>query len=85
MRYCEAGYLEIDNNYSEREVKPIALGRKNYLFTGSQRGGEATATLYSVIESAKANNLNVYDYLKDVLQRLPTLSDDHIEDLLPYR
>ena len=84
-RYCEAGYLEIDNNYSEREMKPIALGRKNYLFTGSERGGEAAAIFYSLVESAKANGLNVYAYLTDVLDRLPRTQESELDSLLPYR
>jgi transposase len=83
-RYCDAGYLEIDNNYSEREMKPIALGRKNYLFAGSERGGHAAATLYSMIESAKANGHNAYDYLNDVLERLPACNDEGLDALLPY-
>lgn len=85
VRYCEAGYLEIDNNYSERQMKPIALGRKNYLFTGSERGGAAAAILYGLVESAKANKLNVHDYLTDILTRLPTTQGDELDHLLPYR
>lgn len=86
-RYCEAGYLEIDNNYGEREMRPVALGRKNYLFAGSLRGGEAAALLYSFVESAKANQLNVYEYLTDILRRLPALSandKEALNALLPY-
>lgn len=84
-RYCEAGYLEIDNNYSEREMRPIALGRKNYLFAGSERGGNAAATLYSLVESAKVNSLNVAEYLTDILTRIPAIDGDELHDLLPYR
>ena len=84
IRYCDAGFLEIDNNYSEREMKPVALGRKNYQFVGSERGGRAAATLYSIIESAKANGHNVYDYLKDVLEQLPGCNDDELDALLPH-
>jgi transposase len=83
-RYCEAGYLEIDNNFSERQMKPIALGRKNYLTTGSERGGAAAAVFYSLVESAKINQLNVYDYLVDVLSKIPNRSDEELSDLLPY-
>ncbi len=83
-RYCEAGYLEIDNNYSERQMKPIALGRKNYLTTGSERGGDAAAVFYSLIESAKANQLNPYDYLVGALERVPAIHDDDLSSLLPY-
>ena len=83
-RYCDAGYLEIDNNYSERQMKPIALGRKNYLTTGSERGSDAAAVFYSLIESAKVNQLNPYDYLVDVLGKLPSVRDDELSSLLPY-
>ena len=84
-RYCDAGYLEIDNNYSEREMKPAALGRENYLFVGSERGGKAAAIFYSLIESAKANGHNVYDYLKDVLEQLPLCdNDESLSALLPH-
>ena len=83
-RYCEAGYLEIDNNTSERQMRPIALGRKNYLSTGSARGGEAAAIFYSLVESAKANGLNIYAYLTDVLDRLPRTQENERDALLPY-
>lgn len=84
IRYCEAGYLSIDNNYAEGEMRPVALGRKNYLFTGSERGGQAAATLYSLVESAKVNQLNVYEYLCDVLQRLPGTDGESLQHLLPH-
>ena len=84
-RYCEAGYLEIDNNYSEREMRPIALGRKNYLFTGSERGGEAAAIFYSLVESAKANRLNLHAYLTDVIKCMPIAKTHELSALLPYR
>lgn len=84
-RYCEAGYLEIDNNFSEREMRPVALGRKNYLFRGSEKGGEATAIFYSLVESAKVNQLNIYSYLKSVLEQLPTAATKaELNALLPY-
>lgn len=85
IRYCEAGYLEIDNNFSEREMRPIALGRKNYLFTGSEKGGDAAALFYSLVESAKVNKLEIYNYLKSVLEQLPTAStEEELKALLPY-
>ena len=70
-RYVEADYLEPDNNEVERIVRIAALGRKNYLMAGSERGGQAIATFYSLTESAKAHQLNVLHYLTDVLERLP--------------
>ena len=70
-RYAEDGGLEIDNNAAERALRAVALGRKNYLFAGSDRGGERAATLYSLIGTAKLNNLDPESYLRDVLSRLP--------------
>jgi len=84
VRYCDAGYLAIDNNFAEREVRPIAVGRKNYLQVGSEGAGHATAVMYSVVETAKATGLNVYDYLMDVLERV-SLPDCEYDDLVPYR
>lgn len=77
------GRLEIDNNRSERALKPIVMGRKNYLFMGGPRGGKAAATLYSLIETCKANKVDPYHYLADVLERLPTHSNKRIHELLP--
>lgn len=70
-RYVESDFLNPDNNEVERIVRSAALGRKNFLFAGSERGGEAIATFYSLVESAKAHNLNVLHYLTDILERLP--------------
>jgi transposase len=84
-RYLDDGRLEIDNNATERAMRPVALGRHNWLFIASERGGHATAALYSLIESAKANGLNPYVYLRDVLTRLPTTKAKDIDLLLPHR
>src|SRR5258705_6874741 len=70
-RYLDDGRLEIDNNAIERAIRPVAQGRNNWLFVASERGGQATAALYSLIESAKANGHNPYVYLRDVLTLLP--------------
>jgi len=83
-RYCDAGYLAIDNNFSEREMRPIALGRKNYMQVGNENAGHSTAVMYSLVESAKANGLNVYDYLKDVLDKI-CVPNATLLDLLPHR
>lgn len=83
-RYLGNGMLDIDNNRAERLMKPIAIGRKNYLFAGSDRGGHAAATIYSLIESCKLNNINPYDYLRDVLTKLPNTKNCDIQSLLPY-
>lgn len=78
------GLLEVDNNRAERAIKPVVIGRKNYLFAGSDNGGRHAAIIYSVIESAKQNNLNTFDYLRDVLTRLPSQLNSKIDELLPY-
>ena len=74
IRYCTAGFLEIDNNLSERMLRPCAIGRKNWLFVGNDRGGQTAATLYSLVASAKANEVEPWAYLRDVLTRLATIS-----------
>lgn len=68
--FINDGTVEIDNNIAERAMRPIALGRKNYLFAGSDRGGEVAATFYSLLETCKLNNINPQEYLADVLSRI---------------
>lgn len=75
-RYCEAGFLSIDNNLSEQMVKPCAMGRKAWLFLGSQEGGATAAVLYSMTGSAKRNRAHPFFYLRDVLDRLPAIVHD---------
>lgn len=72
------------NNAVERAIRPVATGRHNWLFVASERGGQATAALYSLIESAKANGLNPYAYLRDVFTRLPVTRAKDIDSLLPH-
>ena len=83
-RYTDDGGLEIDNNAAERALRAVALGRKNYLFAGSDKGGERAATLYSLIGTAKLNGLDPESYLRDVLSRLPDHPINRIEELLPW-
>lgn len=83
-RYCEDGALPIDNNWAENQIRPWALGRKNWLFAGSLRSGQRAAAVMTLIQSAKLNDLEPYAYLKDVLDRLPTTKASQIEELLPY-
>ncbi len=71
-RYVEDGDLAIDNNAAERALRGIPVGRKNWLFAGSDEGGRRAAVLYRLIESAKRVGLNPEAYLKDLLERIPT-------------
>ncbi len=83
VRYCEHGMLSIDNNLSERSVRPVAIGRKNYLFLGSDHGGKAAAILYSLMASAKANQVEPFAYVRDLLVRLSGNRPDDLSELLP--
>ena len=73
-RYTQEGYLSMSNNVAERLVKLPAISRKNYLFVGSQRGGEGAAVMYSLVSSAKANGVEPFAWLKDVVQSVALLS-----------
>jgi len=75
MRYCDQGWLLIDNTRSERALRPIAVGRHNWLFFGSDGGGRTGAILYSLVCSAKANRVHPYFYLEDVYRRLPKIRE----------
>jgi hypothetical protein len=82
--FLEDGRLEIDNNRSERAIKPIVIGRKNFLFMGGPKGGWAAAITFSLIESCKQNGVDPYYYLADVLERIPTHPNKRIHELLPH-
>ena len=84
LRYCDDGLLEIDNNAAERALRAVAIGRKNYLFAGSDAGGERAAAMYSLIGSAKLNGLDPEAYLHYVLERIPDHPINRIGDLLPW-
>lgn len=81
--YLREGYLDIDNNAAERVIKPVVLGRKNYLFAGSHDGAESAAVIYSIIETCKLQGVNTYDYVRDILTRLPSQKINKLEELLP--
>lgn len=83
MRFLEDGRYPIDNNAVENAIRPIALGRKNWLFAGSAKAGERTAAIMSLLATAKACGINPQTYLTDVLTRLPTTKDRDIGALLP--
>jgi transposase len=83
-RYLGDGRIEIDNNAAERAIRPIALGRKNWLFAGSDRGGERAADILSLIETARLNGLDPERYLRDVLTHIADHPINRIADLLPW-
>jgi transposase len=85
--YLQDGRLEIDNNRAERSIKPFVIGRKNWLFAQSTRGADASATIYSIIETAKEHQLNPFAYLTYLLEQLPQRDLQHpsaFDDLLPW-
>ena len=85
-RYLEDGRLELSNNRAERSIKPFVMGRKNWLFANTTGGAQASAVIYSLIETAKVNGLDPYRYLLWVLQNAPQLSQTDEawpESLLP--
>jgi transposase len=82
-RYTEAGFLAIDNNMAEREMKKIAIGRKNWLTVGSPRGGQTAAVLFSFTSTCQRLGVEPWAYLQDVLTRLPTTPVGQLCDLLP--
>ena len=83
-RYLADGRLEISNNAAERAIRPLALGRKNWLFAGSDSGGERAAAMYTLIETAKLNGFDPETYLRDVLGRIADHPINRIADLLPW-
>lgn len=84
-RYCDDGTIEIDNNAAERALRTVALGRKNYLFAGADSGGERAAAIYSLIGSAKLNDLDPQAYLSHVLGRIADHPVNQIDQLLPWQ
>lgn len=82
--FLDDGAVPIDNNAAENAIRPLAVGRKNWLFVGSQLAGERAAVLMSLIESAKLNGHDPWAYLKDVFERLPTLKNRDLAQLLPH-
>jgi transposase len=84
-RYTTAGFLTIDNNAAEREMKQIAIGRKNWLFFGSPKGGKTAAILYSFTSTCRRLGVEPWAYMRDVLTRLPTTPQEQLPNLLPDR
>jgi transposase len=84
LRFCEDGRVEMDNNAAERALRAVALGRKNYLFAGSDSGGERAAAIYSLLGSAKLNRIDPEAYLSSVLRRIADHPINRIAELLPW-
>ncbi len=84
LRFCDDGQLEVDNNAAERALRAVALGRKNYLFAGSDSGGDRAASIYSLIGAAKLNGLDPEAYLRDVITRIADHPVNRIGELLPW-
>lgn len=83
-RYTTDGRLEMSNNAAERAIRPLTLGRKNYLFAGSDSGGHRAAKMYTIIETAKMNGLDPEAYLRDVFARIADHKINRIDELLPW-
>ena len=83
-RYRDDGRIEVDNNAAERALRGVALGRGNYLFMGSDAGGERAAAIYSLVETAKLNGLDPQAYLREVLMRIADHPINRIDELLPW-
>ncbi len=84
-RYIDDPELPADNNWVENQIRPIAIGRNNWLFAGSLRAGKRAAAVMSLVHSARLNGHDPYAYLRDVLERLPTHPASRVEELLPHR
>jgi transposase len=83
--YIDEGHAGIDNNVVENAIRPSALGRKNWLFAGTPAGAWASSLLFSLIETAKANNLEPYSYPRYLFEKLPVTPDTEVDRLLPTR
>jgi len=83
-RYLDDGRIEIDNNAAERALRAVAVGRKNYLFLGSDAGGERAATMYSLLGTVKLNGINPESYLRHVLSVIADYPVNRVDELLPW-
>ena len=85
IRYAETGHLPVDNNPVENVIRPIAIGKKNWLFSGSERAGKHAAAIQSLFATAKLNGIEPAAWLKDTLEKLPTWPNSRIDELLPLQ
>jgi hypothetical protein len=83
-RYATTGHLPIDHNAIENCIRPIALGKKNWLFAGSERAGKRAAAIQSLLGTAKLNGLDPAAWLRDTLEKLPTHPHSRLDELLPF-
>jgi len=84
IRFCEDGRLHIDNNPAERCIRPTTIGRKNWVFAGSDLAAERAAVFYSIIETCKHNGIDLYAYLADIFERIADHPNQRIDELLPF-
>ena len=85
IAYLEDGRIRIDNNDCERAIKPFVIGRKNWLFSNSEKGAEASSVIFSIIETCKANNVNTYNYLRYIFENIHTAkTEKELRAILPY-
>lgn len=84
-RYAQSGDSPIDNNPIENAIRPIAIGKKNWLFAGSERAGKRAAAIQSLLCPAKLNGIEPYAWLRDTLEKLPAWPNSRIDELLPLR
>jgi hypothetical protein len=82
-QFLQEGRLEVDNNLVENSIRPVAIGRKNYLFAGSHNGAKRAALVYSLVISCNLQGINPYEYLQDILERLPNYSINQLDQLIP--
>ena len=85
IRYAETGYLPIDNNPVENTIRPIAIGKKNWMFAGSERAGRRAANIQTLIGTARLNGLNPHVWMKDTLEKLPAWPNSRLDELLPLK
>ena len=83
--FADGGNIEIDNNLCENAIRPTAVGKKNWLFIGAEEAGWRSAVIYSVIASCRNRGIDPYGYLRDVLTRLPNMTNHQIPDITPAK
>ena len=86
MNYLQDGHCSLSNNASENSIRPLVIGRKNFLFSDTQDGANASMMVYSLVETAKANGLDPYKYISYILNKRPSkeMSDDELDQLMPW-